>query len=253
MQTERLGIISFFGIFIPGTLLSFILCLGIFCVFEAFGVPNSLQKILGLVEKNTTLFATAFFITSYLLGMVVRLYSPEKIDEKATKFANSWVGKYYVREENRLPEKFPYSDSVESHLNNRGLKRVVDFMNNQNKNYSTSTFLNYCKLFILSKNPALGRQVLEAEALVRFLSGTAWILIYFGTLIPLAGFVIFTYKSFVDKEVFLIYSISFIALLIFNRVILSMILGRYRVMRKREVGIVWKSYHLLKMEEEHKK
>ena len=66
------------------------------------------------------LFTGSFFFISYLLGNVIRLYAPEKADNRST-----WYLKRLGKKELWTSEEFPYQKSIDSRFRNSGLGQVI--------------------------------------------------------------------------------------------------------------------------------
>lgn len=240
MQSQRIGIINFFGVLIPGSFLSFYILLIIACILEISGMSNSHRVILDSINANGLVFSTGFFFVSYLLGMVIRLHAPSKVDKYATSLLNI-IGK----KGDWVNEDFPYSNSLTNWFKANGLGHVIEFMEEENENYANKTFFNHCKLYIISQNEALANQIINAEATNRFIAGFIWIMFRFGLVISLFGSIIFAIKGNI------IFLIIYGSILFINILIVILLLLRFKIMRRREVTIVWNCYYILKKEVEN--
>ena len=233
MQTERFGIIDFFGIFIPGSYLGGMMLLGVVGLLDLTGIPDSHIFIFDKIKENQTFFAAVFVFVSYLLGVVLRLYAPESID----KLSTAYLKLLRVKKE-WVTDSFPYSSTLIPVFEKSGTSAITDFLFSINPKFGTKPYFNYCKLLIVAKNPALAAQVHQAEALVRFLSGTTWGLIV-GIIIALMGFITFSIKGLKFLTIF------YGSVFIMSFIILLLILRRFKYQRRREVEIVWRCTYLV--------
>ncbi|MEO1260532.1 MAG: hypothetical protein AAFZ15_17175 [Bacteroidota bacterium] len=235
MQSERLGIVTFFGIFIPGSYLAGTLVLGLACFLAIFGIDNSHGLIIAYAKGSSALFTAIFIFISYLLGVVIRLYAPDSVDSLSTFY----LTKIRKRKELWVKEPFPYTKSMQSRFEKSGMGEVIVFLKKLNKEFSNKSYFNYCKLLIIAKSPALSRQVQQAEALVRFLSGTIWVLRYIGIWVAPIGLITFILKGNHKLAVF------YAGFLFVSLIVLLLILERFKYQRRKEVQTVWSSIYLI--------
>jgi hypothetical protein len=240
MQFERLGVIVFFGILVPGAYLTASLLLAFACVLELTGIHGH-SEIFSFFSRNLALSASGFLFLSYLLGMVVRLFAPNAVDKLSTYYL------IFTRFRSRKEEKndwiydvFPYQNSIARHMEKQGLSKVTTFIESLNREYGrlrNTTFFGYCKLIIEANNEAIARNIQQAEAMVRFLSGACLALIV-SALLDLFFSVSFWFRDQVLFEIYL--GITLVSLLT-----LAGILGRFKHQRRREVLLVWEGIYLL--------
>ena len=117
-----------------------------------------------------------FLFVAYLLGVLVRLSAPQCVDKLSTLY----LVRFRRNKMEWAKDKFPYEENTSLPVSEKdGMGKVPGIMSKLNIAYgqagNTPSF-NYCKWFIGANDPALSRQVQEAEALVRFLSGTTFVL-----------------------------------------------------------------------------
>lgn len=242
MQSERLGVITFFGILIPGSYLSgvFLLSIASFLVLTKSGGH---WRLFELMSNNAVFSSLSFFFISYLLGVVLRLFAPSQVDSLSEYYLE-----YIRRKKNRKNQKnrwvkdvFPYKETLTSALESGGMAKIPKQMEKLNKTYgneNNTIFFNYCKLFIDTNDPALSRQVQEAEALVRFLSGTTLALIV-TVLITLFFFIIFLLCGIQS------FCVAHCGIMILALLCLILILERFKYQRRREVAMVWSCVYLI--------
>ncbi|MEW5734844.1 MAG: hypothetical protein AB1921_08310 [Thermodesulfobacteriota bacterium] len=236
MTSDRVGVITFFGILVPGAYLAGIIILCISSGIELFGLQGH-SHLIKVLSQQTALFAGVFLFVAYLLGVLVRLFAPEFVD-----FISEW---YLVQirktDHDWAKDKFPYESTLRSRLQNDGMGKITELMSKLNSSYGkerNTPFFNYCKWFIDANNSALSRQVQEAEALVRFLSGTTLVLLI---ALPVALFFI---PIFIAKGSYLIV-ILYSGLLAMDTISLLLILERFKYQRRREVVMVWGCVYLI--------
>ena len=184
-----------------------------------------------VISKNIALSSVAFFFISYLLGFLVRLFAPKVVDR---------MSKFYLYHVRRKREKwvtdvFPYKDTLSKRLKSDGMEDVPDLIARLNAKYgrnNNTSFFNYCKWFIDANNPALSRQVHQAEALVRFLSGTT-IALLIAISVAIIMLAVSVYKGLV------VLWLSYGGLLLISLLCLFLILERFKFQRRREVYMVW--------------
>jgi hypothetical protein len=230
MQTERIGIIAFLGIFMPGSYISGVLFFAMASCVKIYGSVGHAQTF-NTISKNIALSSLAFFFISYLLGVLVRLFAPKVVDR---------MSKIYLYHARRKREKwvtdvFPYKDTISKRLINDGMEDIPDLIARLNDKYgrkNNTSFFNYCKWFVDANNAALSRQIHQAEALVRFLSGTT-IALLIAILVAIIMLVISVYKGIV------VLWLSYGGLLLISLLCLSLILERFKFQRRREVYMVW--------------
>lgn len=274
MQLERLGVIVFFGIIVPGAFLTASILLAFACLLEVNGIRGH-AEIFSLISKSLVLSTTAFFFLSYLLGVVLRLFAPSKVDKSSAFFLDrtrnlKWklkaLGKWFFskrkqkwklkairkwffrakkavnhRNADHLDEDFPYLKGLESRLKKHGMGEVITFIEGLNKDYGkrdNTTFFTYCKLLIEANNENLAKHIQQSEAMVRFLSGTAFALLISAVLGAVFSLIFLRQHK---TPFFLSYAcVSAVSL-----ATLAGILWRFRYQRRREVMLVWVSLYLL--------
>jgi hypothetical protein len=236
MKSDRLGVIPFFGILVPGSYLAGILLLGFASTLTLFCHTTHGQAF-EFLKLGTAFSVAAFFFVAYLLGMILRLFAPDKVDNWSTFFLTR------IRR-NKTPwamDVFPYKNTLATRLAKDGMVKIPDLMARLNPSYGrdgNTPFFNYCKWFIAENAPALSLEVKEAEALVRFLSGTALALV-------LASFV-----SALFLMLFSIYGpckIGFLygGLLLISVISLCLIFCRFKHQRKKEAMMVWGCVYMI--------
>jgi hypothetical protein len=230
MQTERLGIINFFGIFIPGSYIAGI----VFLVFTSslkLAEVMAMTQFFNIISQNMVLSSVVLFFISYLFGVLVRLLSPNAVDRLSKFFL------YYILQKRGLwvTEIFPYKESILKRLSDFGMGKIHYFIENLSIDYGkkkNTAFLNYCKYFIDANSPTLSRQIREAEALVRFLSGTTAALI-----LAITASIAMLILAKGPQEA-LLRSIYW-GLLFVSIICLIPILWKFKHQRRREVLMVW--------------
>ena len=234
MSSGKLGVVTFFGILVPGAYLAAVLLATFASVAELLRQDGH-ERVLAFVAENTVLSAGIFLFVAYLLGVLLRLFAPEYVDS-----ISSWYLRCVVCDvDDWVTDAFPYEKTVDAHLQKKGMGKVTELMSRLNGNHPLSkAFFNYCKWFIEANAPALARQVQESEALVRFLSGTALALL---VALPLMSSLLVVFAICGSHLNAALYG----GLLISDLVCLAVLLRRFKYQRRREVILVWSSVHLL--------
>lgn len=140
MKFENLGVILFFGVIIPGSYLTLLVLLVFAGILKLNGICVH-DDILKFISSNTLMLFLIFFLSSYLLGIVLRLFALSLIDE-----ISEWYLKHIHRKKYRcdLDDKekgiciqgtFPYLESVRGLMNNQGMPEVPKLIESLNKNY----------------------------------------------------------------------------------------------------------------------
>lgn len=230
MQTERLGIITFLGIFVPGTYITGILFFGVLGCVKIWGSIEC-AKIFGGISKNIAISTISFFLISYLLGVLVRLFAPALVDRMSGFYL------YHIRRIRQawVLDVFPYEKTIYDRSKNDGMENLLILISRLNPEYGKNdnkTFFNYCKWFIDANNQGLSRQVQQAEALVRFLSGTT-IALVISIVIAIIMILIFFFKGIT------FFWVSYLGLLFISLLCYLLILERFKHQRRREVYMVW--------------
>jgi hypothetical protein len=236
MISDRLGVITFFGILVPGAYLAGVLVMTVASSIELCGLGGH-ERIVKVLSQETALFGGVFLFVAYLLGVLVRLFAPEYVD----LFSRLYLVHVRRSKKEFVRDVFPYERTITARLKNDGMGRIPELMYRLNPAYAhtgNTPFFNYCKLFIHANDAALSRQVEEAEALVRFLSGTTLVLLI---AFPLALFFIF---AFAVQRAGLI-SALYAGLLATDVISLVLILERFKYQRRREVIMVWGCVYLI--------
>lgn len=236
MQLERLGVIVFFGVIVPGAFLTVSILLTFACLLEVKGIRGH-AEIFSFISKNLVLSTTAFFFLSYLLGVVLRLFAPDVVDRASTLYL-----KLILREKGDwVSEPFPYRDGLALYMKDQGMTEVTAFIESLNKEYgesSNSTFIYYCKLLVEANNETLAKHIQQNEAMIRFLSGISLVLIISAGLGATFSFIfLFQHKTLLLRPYAAISLVSLLTLL--------GILARFKFQRRREVAFLWSSVYLL--------
>lgn len=224
MNFFRVGIIDFFGILCPGVLLLINLIVLLFtCGVEVNLLWDSMSKTSG----GTILFVLLFVIC-YLFGFILRLVSPDYVDqvstifgrfivprrciekhklrirlEKEGKILNCNDGKQMNRSKRKEQFRKYLEDSYYDTLIENGDLLPSFFWNDEcypyyfglkwvyyrnlppdvahpimaEKEYHNKETYNFWKTWLASKDSNLATLVFQAEAFVRFMSGSFWALI----------------------------------------------------------------------------
>lgn len=239
MILSRLGIVGFFGLLIPGSYLLGSVLLALFVL--GLGIPSfHLPGLATFVQKQSILFSATFLLLSYLLGVLMRLLGPNRLDKIST---------WYFRNLRRNPvskknlwkyEKFPYRWSISTALRRAGLAHIHIFLKKHNPLYARSDntpFFNYCKLVLEGNTSDMTRITTQAESMVRFLSGTTFALLVSFALWSILGIALAVMGS---KYAL----VSFVAGIL-SLLLAWPIVGRFKFQRRREVFLVWYSTYLV--------
>lgn len=237
MKFEQLGIIAFFGVLVPGAYLTAFLMLGFACLLELGGIQGY-AEIFAFMSQHSLLSSTAFLFISYLLGVVIRLFSVRIVDKASMLFLRFICRK----KEEWLDDIFPYQQILGKRLDKEGMSPVTELIKSLNEKYgqdNNTSFFYYCKFFVEANNETLAKQIREDEALIRFLAGTVFALII-SCFVGLSFSITFRVTH---QSPFL--QLLYASLTLVSLIILAGILGRFNGQRQREVRDVWMCLYLL--------
>ena len=140
-----------------------------------------------------------------------------------------------------MKDIFPYKASLTTRLQKDGMEEVLKIMDLLNPAFgmdNNTVFFNYCKWFIEANTPALSKQIQEAEALVRFLSGTTLVL-----LVALPASIGLLGAFIINKDLHC--AVFYSGLLTSIIIGLLLILERFKYQRRREVILVWTCIYMI--------
>ena len=127
MNSDRLGVITFFGILVPGAYLMGVFALAFSSILELYGL-NGHARAVAFISKNIGLVAGIFLFVSYLLGVLVRLFAPRYVDSLST-----WYLLHIRRNKDAwVKDIFPYVASLTTRLQKDGMDDVLKIMNRLN-------------------------------------------------------------------------------------------------------------------------
>lgn len=137
-------------------------------------------------------------------------------------------------------ERFPYQRSIFRVFAKNGLQHINDFFISHRqilKNAESDPFLNYCKFVISGNNLEIYKHIVQAESLVRFLSGTAMSLVISILIWIFISLALILRGSLTSLVGVFIVTVSF--------VLLWLIVVRFKHQRRREVMFVWFGSYLI--------
>jgi hypothetical protein len=270
MKSDRFGVIAFIGILVPGAYLAGVLVAAIISYF-ALVDHELLRKAVRFIAEKPTIPASVFVFVAYLLGVLLRLFAPMVVDRLSTFYFQHVRPGKAAHTNSIVPstapitspasgdvppvpggnpptitpvdwstDVFPYKQSLTERLNQNGMAKIPELMEKLNPKFGAAEntpFFNYCKWFLAENAPALSSEIHEAEALVRFLSGTAMSLL---VATPLCAF-FFTAFCISRQPLF---ASAYAALLVITILCLGLILERFKYQRRREVIMVWSCVYL---------
>ena len=206
MNFFRVGVIDFFGILCPGIL---VMINGAIFLY-ALGLPvNNLWANIETVAGSGVFLISAFVIC-YFFGFVLRLLSPDKLDEWSSLFAWAFMGgrkgfgdlnkrnapevkpkqpgstnefnahwEHLIQKGEDLPEffwsqeRFPYFTGNKALFYKSYPTHVAEKMFSVKK-YHNKDIYNYWKVHFMSIDQYVASLIPQAEAFVRFMSGAFW-------------------------------------------------------------------------------
>ncbi len=263
------------GILVPGSYLAAVLILVVASVLQLAG-EDLRPWIQSLAKDSSVLSASAvisgFLFVAYFFGILVRIFSPTYVDKLSTFYlyrlkrygetlvayivgvlVRIFIPRYARRvrkccrahidafKADWITDIFPYGKTITSSLEKCGMGRVPQLMkrlNPLNSEGYNRNFINYCKWFIDANDPALSRQVQEAEAHVRFIAGTDLVLLI-SALLSAIFLPLFIYHWAV------LFIIAYSSLLLVAILGLWITLESFKHARRREVIAVWSSVYLI--------
>jgi hypothetical protein len=215
LRAIKVGAVNLFGVAIPGFLLMFFSLIGVVAPALAicFGYLHIGDFPIGLWESNKSLAIAVVVIFSYVAGYILRLSTPDEVDEPSAK----GVIKDYMKRGLELEidcwpyagdkDKYPY-DNFWYYLEERGLtdlRREVKWGRAREKtgeapqvpetkfDKRSKTAVAKMKLDVMVNCPNLFAEIESNEAHVRLMSGTwlaikaGWKMVLFGMILTVAG------------------------------------------------------------------
>lgn len=251
-----------FELFVPG---AFVI-LNVLVVFYA-AVDGKAQDQIRELASNPLLSLVVLICFGYLVGVILRLFRAEipdrwsarlnrltnksarKDSDARAAFRARWDPKTEEDKERFFPwavEDFPYIEST-GHTHTFGLEAgestgVSEFHRKvwavPRERRQHKTFFNFCKTVINSVDERAAGEIYSAEALVRYLAGMFYSLLLV-LMLMLAGLVLRLVLR--PNDLGWVY---FLILLVVYLAMLLAILRHYRIMRLKEVEIVFSAtYH----------
>jgi hypothetical protein len=236
---ERVSIVGFFGILVPGFYLLLSLCLALLTSFAAsrgeFG-----KSTLELLRAGPLVITTMFLFVAYLLGMLLRLIGPDPIEWLSRIWFRTCLARPVNRDNLWMFERFPYRHTTQNSLKKKGMSKINDLMRAQNARYAftgNTSYFNFCKIFIEGNNTELSRTVQHAEATVRFLAGSLFALAL--------SFVVWAFVAPLSVSRL---GMAPLLMLPVNLALAIPIIHRFKRQRLREVYFVWSAMYLILVE-----
>jgi hypothetical protein len=207
----------FFGTLLPGAFLLLNILLIDSSIFDALLNQSKIN-----LKDNQAIMLIAGFIFSYVIGIALRLLSPDFLERLAliVRIPLSFLLTFFdkiIRRRNikTLKERiilasqlYPYSEWFFNTYLPDSSNQHREFYNNEFKNdikQISRNFINNCKTFIYDSSPGLSEEIMYNEGLIRFICG----IIYSLLLVLVLLFVHFSGM----KELFFTYLILIIVFL----------------------------------------
>ena len=242
---------SILSILIPGTFLLFNLIIGIY--FIVWNIPPH-QVYEFLKESGASLSIIVFLLIiclGYLFGAILRLIK-FGITDKLSGWCLKYIG--YLGTGKKFPfvklktytssESFPYLNWLKTRCANQ-YPEAQNFYDstwgshNNNERRRTS-FVNFCKVILISENETLARECYAAEAMNRYLASMFYgifisFLIIFSVLIKLTELAITHQGEFKFQQL----SVTLLLVELIYVASAWIILSSYRFIRMKEVETVF--------------
>ena len=216
LRTLRLGGLSVFGVMLPGLLLLGCSVIGLFVPITALLCSVSgggAWVLLALAERHATALAVVALLIGYVLGYVLRLYSPDDLDRESV----GPILRGMSDEEKKVwpctgepGDKFPYFHTHE-YVRARSLEGVLKYVTwgrdvpkceDESRQKRSKSVVNWLKLEIAIRDPELAAQVESHEAHIRLMAGAwraalwSWPIIFAGLIAAVAGVVFSVHRTF---------------------------------------------------------
>jgi hypothetical protein len=195
LRSLRLGAVNFFGVGVPGFLILFLVTFGAIvpiAVLALYICGLDSSALTTVYAANKMEFVVSWLILSYVAGYILRLSSPDDLDEVSGRKV---LAKLQRENETAWPytgergDKFPYF-GFRKYVSARGLDHLLSHVRwgpdpdaacadegvFEGSTKRSKTLIHIMKLEILNRQPELSAVVESNEAHVRLLSGT-WIAI----------------------------------------------------------------------------
>ena len=183
----RLGVITIFGILLPGVW--FWMSLSLYAL-GAWGLESN-YPIIALFRNqwvSPTLLWIIGFVLVYVVGAQLRAFQPDKMDHLSIRWLH-WVNPDWPIERD---DTFPYRSLPKYFMRNQmqGFVWKIPWREEGMQGTCSTLFVNYSKLCVANKAPKLGDYLDREEAFIRAMSGVAW-----GTIFSTAIGICFTVCS----------------------------------------------------------
>lgn len=228
MNLFKFGRGDFLGIIIPG----------------AFLLANTIYLFIPEIsnKESNTAFYSLMIIVSYIVGISLRLLSPDWLECFPPQFKKHWgefpyINWYLDTHLNGLPNSFGnFFKSLLKNEFNGDRSRISQAKGKD--------FINYCKTEICLKSDSLHEGILHAEGFSRLISGMGYALAFCALLALLKLIIISVFQPAVNPLSYLVLVGIYSALCLFFK-------GHLRRGRAKEALMVLEAYALLNMEVEN--
>ncbi len=238
LKTTKVGVITLFGILVPGT---WFWVTSTFHIALALGFSEA-EELKAFLKDSRDFWGPYIagplaFILVYVTGAVLRILPPDRPDRRSLRSAGS--GSDIAPE-----DKFPYA-SLPRYLRNRGLLGLAELLPwdecRRKPRKRSKTFLHFVKLYIQNTNPALAGQLAKQEAFIRLLSGLYYAI---RSSVPVFGIALL-FALLVHRNVVSEIALACLLILLFNGFIFLGILKAFHYQRLREVVMILSVYFLV--------
>ncbi|MDJ0731045.1 MAG: hypothetical protein QNJ33_13730 [Crocosphaera sp.] len=240
---------SILSILIPGTFLLFNLIIGIYLI--VWNMPDKIDQLPQISEASLSVIVFLLIIClGYLFGVILRLIKCGIVD-KLSGWCLKRIG--YLGSGKKFPfvklRKYSSSDSFPylNWLKTRCAKEYPEAQSFYNRTWGShhnnerrkTSFVNFCKVILISENETLARECYAAEALNRYLASMFYgifisFLIIFSVLIKLTQLAI-TQTKFEFQQL----SVTLLLVELIYIASAWIILSAYRFIRMKEVETVF--------------
>ncbi len=241
---------SILSILIPGTFLLFNLIIGIYLI--VWNMPDKINQLPKISEASlSVLVFLSIICLGYLFGAILRLIRCGIVDK-----LSGWCLKYigYLGTGRKFPfvklKKYSFSESFPylNWLKTRCAKQYPEAQSFYNRTWGShnnnerrrTSFVNFCKVILISENETLARECYAAEALNRYLASMFYgifisFLIIFSVLIKLTQLAITHQAKFQFQQL----SVTLLLVELIYVASAWIILSAYRFIRAKEVETVF--------------
>ncbi len=242
MEIPRIGEAKgIFEVFLPGAFLFIHIVAFIVIMLQPMSTLEATDSILYEILNSTFYIILVFICFGYLLGVFLRLLRPGGLD----KISGFLMFVLQRRNRNMVmkSKRFPYFEwieelCIECYQNEDITKFYRNIWADKRNSKYKRQFFNYCKNIIYFNNKDSSKEVFSAEAMIRFLTGICYALVFSIIGITICLLLLKFHSSYIEYYG-PAYSNGLIIFLAVYMVVFIVLLLNFRISRIKEVETVF--------------